>query len=352
MSSAIEVTELRKIFVSRARSPGFRAALGTLFRAPRQEHLAVDGVSFRVERGERVAFIGPNGAGKSTSIKLLSGILQPTSGTARVLGHTPWRERRQLAYRIGTVFGQRSQLWYHLPAAETFALYAHVYDRDPAAHRARLAALVEAFELGPELHRPVRELSLGQRMRCEIIASLLHDPDVVFLDEPTIGLDVSAKAAIRDVLREQSIRHGKTLLFTSHDTGDLENVCERAILLHGGRVLLDQPLEALRRDHIRRKLLVLHTVEAECSLDLPAIRVLSREPHRLELEIDVAQVPVDRVVQQVMAQARVRDITLSDPPLEQIIRELYGRASRNAAGADGSTSSADSEAKRLPGASA
>jgi ABC-2 type transport system ATP-binding protein len=188
-------------------------------------------------------------------------------------------------------------------------------------------------------------------MRCEIIASLLHDPDVVFLDEPTIGLDVSAKAAIRDVLREQSLRHGKTLLFTSHDTGDLENVCERAILLHDGRVLLDQPLDALRRDHVQRKLLVLHTVDAECSLDLPAIRVLSRKPHRLELEIDVTQVPVDRVVQQVMAQARVRDITLSDPPLEQIIRELYGRASRDAADADATARSADSEAKRLPEAS-
>lgn len=334
MPPAIEVADLRKSFVSRARPPGFRAALGALFRSPSQEHVAVDGLSFRIERGERVAFIGPNGAGKSTSIKLLSGILYPTSGTASVLGHTPWQERRQLAYRMGTVFGQRSQLWYHLPAADTFALLAHVYDRDPAEHRARLRVLVQAFELGAELQKPVRELSLGQRMRCEIVASLLHDPDVVFLDEPTIGLDVSAKAAIRDVLRDQAVRHGKTLLFTSHDTGDLENVCERAILLHRGRVLLDQPLEALRRDHIRRKLLILHTVDADPSLDLPAIRVLSRKPHRLELEIDVAQVPVDQVVQQVMARARVRDITLSDPPLEQIIRELYGRAGHGAAASD------------------
>jgi len=330
MTAAIEVVELRKCFSSRQRAPGLQAAFRELFRPPRLQHVAVDGISFRIARGERVAFVGPNGAGKSTSIKMLSGILHPTSGSAQVLGYTPWRERRQLAYRIGTVFGQRTQLWYHLPAADTFALLARVYERDLSAHRRRLEALIEALELGAELHKPVRELSLGQRMRCEIVASLLHDPDIVFLDEPTIGLDVSAKAAIRDVLREQSRRDGKTLLFTSHDTGDMESVCERAIILHQGRVLVDQPLEVLRREHIRVKLLTLHTVEAECSVDLPGIIVLSRQPHRLELEVDLSRLHVEQVVQHVMARARLQDLTVSDPPMEQIIREIYGRASRAA----------------------
>jgi ABC-2 type transport system ATP-binding protein len=327
---AIEVVELSKCFSSRKRRPGFKAALADLFHAPRQEHVAVDGLSFRIAPGERVAFVGPNGAGKSTTIKMLCGILHPTGGTASVLGFTPWRQRHPLAYRIGTVFGQRTQLWYHLPAADTFALLARVYERDPSAHRRRLDALVGALGLGPELQRPVRELSLGQRMRCEIVASLLHDPDIVFLDEPTIGLDVSAKAAIREVLREQSTREGKTLLFTSHDTGDMESVCERVIILHRGRVLIDQPLALLRREHIRRKLLTLHTVEADCSVDLPGITVLAREPHRLELEVDLALVHVEQVVQHVMSRARLRDLTVSDPPMEQIIRELYGHAAEAA----------------------
>ena len=340
MTAAIEVVELRKCFSSRRRAPGLQAAFRELFRPARLEHVAVDGISFQIAQGERVAFVGPNGAGKSTSIKMLSGILHPSSGSARVLGYTPWQQRRQLAYRIGTVFGQRSQLWYHLPAADTFALLASIYERDASAHRRRLAALVEALELGVELYKPVRELSLGQRMRCEIVASLLHDPDIIFLDEPTIGLDVSAKAAIRDVLREQSKNDGKTLLFTSHDTGDMESVCERAIILHQGRVLVDQPLEALRREHIRVKLLTLHTEEAECSLDLPGILVLSRQPHRLQLQVDLSRVHVEQVVQHVMARARLQDLTVSDPPMEQIIREIYGRASAaaeaasNLAGAD------------------
>lgn len=325
--TAIQVEELSKTFVTRRRAPGLKAALRQVFHAPRSEHVAVDRVSFSIERGERVAFVGPNGAGKSTTIKMLSGILYPSSGAAEVLGLTPWRERQRLAYHIGTVFGQRTQLWYHLPAADTFELLGRMYDRDRAAHRARLGSLVEAFGLGPELHKPVRELSLGQRMRCELVASLLHDPEIVFLDEPTIGLDVTAKAAIREVLREQSRSEGKTLLFTSHDTGDMESVCDRVIIIHHGRVLVDQSLEVLRQEHIRRKLLVLHTVEAECAVDLPGVRVTARRPHRVELELDLGRLGVEQVVAHVMSRARLRDLTVSDPPMEEVIRELYGRAS-------------------------
>jgi ABC-2 type transport system ATP-binding protein len=174
---AIDVNQLAKRFFSRQRLPGLGAALRGLFRAQRREHVAVDGISFQIAHGERVAFVGPNGAGKSTTIKLLTGILHPTSGTASVLGLTPWQARRELAYRIGTVFGQRTQLWYHLPAADTFALLRRIYERERSPHERRLERLVEALELGAELHKPVRELSLGQRMRCEIVASLLHEPE-------------------------------------------------------------------------------------------------------------------------------------------------------------------------------
>lgn len=335
MTTAIEARELCKRFTSRRRAAGLGAAFRQLWAPAYHEHVAVDAVSFRIESGERVAFVGPNGAGKSTTIKMLSGILHPSSGSASVLGLTPWQDRRELAYRIGTVFGQRSQLWYHLPAADSFELLGRIYDRERSQHRRRQGELVERFGLAGDIDKPVRELSLGQRMRCEIVASLLHEPDLVFLDEPTIGLDVTAKAAIRAVLLEQSERHGKTLLFTSHDTGDMESVCERVIIIHHGRVLVDQSLAELRRTHLRRKLLVLHTAEPALDLELGATlagaRVVAREPHRLELELDPDRVAVEQVVQHVMARARLRDLTVSDPPMEDVIRELYGRAPSRAA---------------------
>jgi viologen exporter family transport system ATP-binding protein len=328
MNTAIEVEELSKRFVSRRRAPGLKAAIRQLFAPRAHEHLAVDRVSFQIARGERVAFVGPNGAGKSTTIKMLTGILHPSSGEARVLGLTPWRDRQRLAYRIGAVFGQRSQLWYHLPAADSFELLGRVYDRERHAHRRRLRELCSLFELGSEIDKPVRELSLGQRMRCEIVASLLHDPDIVFLDEPTIGLDVTAKATIREVLRDLSRRDQRTLLFTSHDTGDMESVCERVIIIHHGRVLVDQSLAALRQSHLRRKLLTLQTVEANVVIDLPGVEVVAREPHRVELVVDLDRTPVEQVVEYVMARARLRDMTVNDPPMEDVIRELYGRANR------------------------
>ena len=192
--AAIEVRDLRKVFTVRERDPGLTAAVRSLFRAKTREVVAVDGISFTIEPGERVAFVGPNGAGKSTTIKVMSGILFPTEGEVRVAGHVPWEDRTALGFKIGTVFGQRTQLWYHLPARDTFDLLARVYELDEAEYRRRRDDLVDVFSLGPLLGKPVRQLSLGERMRCELVASLLHRPEVLFLDEPTIGLDVTAKA--------------------------------------------------------------------------------------------------------------------------------------------------------------
>jgi ABC-2 type transport system ATP-binding protein len=273
-----------------------------------------------------VAFVGPNGAGKSTTIKMLSGILHPTRGRASVAGFVPWTERRRLAYRIGTVFGQRSQLWYHLPAADTFELLARVYDQEPAAFGRRRDALVDAFGIAENLDKPVRELSLGQRMRCEIVASLLHAPEIVFLDEPTIGLDVSAKATIRDVVRELSERDGCTVLLTSHDTGDMERVCDRVIVIHHGRVLLDQGIDTLRQRFIRRKLVTLLTAEATISLDLPGVKVVGARPHRTELEVDLDRTPVEAVVSAAIRSTTLRDLTVADPPMDEVVQAIYREA--------------------------
>jgi ABC-2 type transport system ATP-binding protein len=323
MHSAIELEGLCKVFSVRERSAGMKNALRQLFHAPRRDVLAVDDVSFRVAPGERVAFVGPNGAGKSTTIKILSGILHPSAGEVRVAGLVPWRDRQRLGYRIGTVFGQRTQLWYHLPAADTFELLARIYDQDPVTHRRRRDELVEIFGIGPQLGRPVRQLSLGERMRCEVVASLLHAPEILFLDEPTIGLDVTAKALIRDLVREQSARDGRTVLLTSHDTGDMERVCDRVIVIHRGRLLLDESVSALRSGFIRRKLMTLRTAEERIDVELPGVEVLERSPHRTRLEVDVSVTPIELVVQAVLRASCLRDLTVQDPPMEEIVQAIY-----------------------------
>src|SRR5262245_143608 len=331
--AAIEVEGLGKTFRVRHRAPGFWGAVRHVFAPATRDVVAVEGVTFRIAAGERVAFVGPNGAGKSTTIKMLTGILHPTAGTARVAGFVPWEERTRLGFRIGTVFGQRSQLWYHLPAGDTFDLLARVYEMDDATYRERRARLVEAFGLGALLGKPVRALSLGERMRCELTASLLHAPDLLFLDEPTIGLDVTAKAVIRDLVRERSRQEGCTVLLASHDTGDMESVCERVIVIHRGRVLLDRPVSALRRSYIRRKVVTLATTEPNVTVTLPGVTVRERAAHRTVLEVDTSITPVEAVVQAALAATRLEDLSVEDPPMEEIVKAIYASAEAGVAAA-------------------
>ena len=326
MATVIELRDLRKVFQVRERGSGLRGALRQLVAPQTREVHALSGVSFAIEAGERVAFVGPNGAGKSTTIKILSGILHPSSGDVSVLGLVPWQRRQTLGFRIGTVFGQRTQLWYHLPPSDTFDLLARVYDQDPAEHGRRRDKLVDALEIGPLLHKPVRQLSLGERMRCEIVASLLHGPEILFLDEPTIGLDVTAKAVIRDLVREQAQREGRTILLTSHDTGDMEAVCDRVLVIHRGRLLLDQSVDGLRRGYIRRKRVTIHTAEEHVTLSLPGVRTVSHAPHRTQLDVDVSVTPVETVIQAVMRASRLHDLSVEDPPMEEIVQAIYADA--------------------------
>jgi ABC-2 type transport system ATP-binding protein len=328
MSAAIALEHLRKTFRVPVREPGLARSLRGLFARRTHEVVAVEDLSFAIVPGERVAFVGPNGAGKSTTLKILSGILQPSSGHVRVLGLDPGRERRRLAYRIGVVFGQRSQLWSHLPAADTFDLLARIYELEPADYGRRRDELVASFELARVIEKPVRQLSLGERMRCELVASLLHRPEILFLDEPTIGLDVVAKATIRDLLRERGRRDGCTILLTSHDTGDMEGVCERVLVIHHGRLLLDRSLDGLRKGFIAKKRISVVTEEAEFTLDLPGVRRLPSASHRSELELDLDVIGVDRVVAAIVAGARVLDLSVEDPPMEEIVSAIYAGAGR------------------------
>src|SRR5262245_8752691 len=325
MAAAIGLEGLRKVFRVRERAHGMAGALRALVAPRSREVVAVDGVSFAIEPGERVAFVGPNGAGKSTTLKVLSGILAPTAGRVRVAGLEPGRERR-LGYKIGAVFGQRSQLWVHLPASDSFDLLARIYELEPAEYRARRAELEKAFELREIVEKPVRQLSLGERMRCELVASLLHRPEILFLDEPTIGLDVVAKATIRDLVRERSLRDGCTVLLTSHDTGDMERVCERVLVIHRGRLLLDRPVDALRRSFIPRKRISVVSEEAELAIALPGVVRLPSAPHKTELEVDLRAIGVDKVVAAVVASGRVLDLSVEDPPMEEIVGAIYSGA--------------------------
>ena len=321
--TVIEARQLTKSFLSRDKQPGLRGSLATLFRPSLRETRAVRGISFSVDRGERVAFIGPNGAGKSTTIKMLVGILYPTSGEAQVLGKTPWQERHQLAYEIGTVFGQKSQLWYHLPPQDSFDLLARIYALDPTAYRRRLGYLVDLFDISGHLQVPVRKLSLGERMRCEIAASLLHSPHILFLDEPTIGLDVVVKQRIRDLILELNRNEKVTVFLTSHDAGDVEVLCRRAMVINRGEVIYDGRVSTLRRDYIHSKTISLKLGEAWHGFESPGVQLLKQKGYGVKLQVDTSTARIEQVVGQLLARYAIADINVDNPPMEEIIARIY-----------------------------
>jgi len=246
---AIQTQNLNKTYRARVKGEGLGASVRALVAREWKEVEAVRNVSLKVEQGEILAFIGPNGAGKSTLIKMLCGILHPSTGEISVLGMSPVKERRKLAMRIGTVFGQKSQLWLHLPALDSFTLLAAIYEISDADRKRRVDELTEIFEMGDFLRTPVRKLSLGQRVRCEVAASLLHEPELLFLDEPTIGLDVVVKQAIRELIIRRNRERGTTVFLTSHDPADIEQICRRAVVINHGGIVLDASVEKLKSDY-------------------------------------------------------------------------------------------------------
>ncbi len=322
--STVTIQNLSKTFRVKHKRPGLAGSLQSVIRPDYRAVEAVKGISFQVEPAELLALIGPNGAGKSTTIKMLTGILYPSGGRATVLGMTPWEQRRKLAYQISSVFGQKPQLWYHLPAIDTFNLFAKIYELEPVAFRQRRDLLIELFELGDLITIPVRKLSLGQRMRCEIAASLLHRPRLILLDEPTIGLDVVAKQQIRDIIRRLNQEEGTTVLLTSHDAGDVESLCKRVIIINHGQIIYNDRVSALKRGYLTRKTIDVRFAEAPpADLALDGIQVLKAGRLGLKLELDTRQTSPEQVIQRLMAIRPVVDINIPDPPLEEIIREIY-----------------------------
>jgi ABC-2 type transport system ATP-binding protein len=324
--AVIEVRNLQKVFKLRERGRGLAAGFKSLVRPTYREVEAVQGVSFSVPEGETLAFIGPNGAGKSTTIKMLTGILYPSGGEAKVLGLTPWKQRHLLSFNISSVFGQKSQLWYHLPPLDTFNLLARIYELEPDEYKRRRDWLVELFEIAPYLNTAARKLSLGERMRCEIAAALLHRPRVIFLDEPTIGLDVIAKQRIRDLILKLNAEEKITVFLTSHDAGDIEQVCKRVIVVNHGTIILDDNVAALKREYLTHKVIELRLAERQhLNGDRwpRGVTLLSAEDYSLKFRLDTAQAPIERVMSELTARYEIADITISDPPMEEIIAAIY-----------------------------
>ena len=324
---AIRVRGLQKTYVVSERDAGAAAALRSLVKRRTTEVAAVDGISFELNAGEVVGFLGPNGAGKTTTLKMLSGLLHPSGGEVSVLGHAPSRREKDFLRQITLVMGQRNQLVWDIPAADSFELNRAIYRIPRPEFRQTLDELEALLELGPLMGKPVRTLSLGERMKCEIAAALLHRPRVVFLDEPTIGLDVTMQRRIRAFLSEYNKRYGATILLTSHYMADVEALCRRVLVIHHGRLLFDGELAALVQRFTAHKTIVVRL--QDCTTDLSAYgEVVSCDEGLATL-----RVPKDltaRVTERLLADLPVVDLTVEDPPIEEVIERVFAQGSAQA----------------------
>jgi ABC-2 type transport system ATP-binding protein len=319
----IETRRLRKVFRSPKRYPGVGGAIRGLFTREYVEKVAVEDVNLTMERGELVGYIGPNGAGKSTTIKMLTGILVPSSGEIRVAGLVPYQKRKENARNIGVVFGQRSQLYWDLPLRESFELLRAIYAVPRDRYNANLAFFAEILDLDEFMSTPVRQLSLGQRMRGDFAAAMLHDPPIIYLDEPTIGLDVVAKEAIREFISRVNDERGTTVILTTHDLADVERLCRRIVLIDDGRIVFDGPIDRLRDEYGTHRTLVVTLAESCDDLDFPYTELVEQEGNVVHLRFDRRRITAEQLIRQVTERCTLSDLSIVEPELEDIIRRIY-----------------------------
>ena len=318
----IELKEIHKTFRVAKRTAGLREAAKSLFHREYTEIRALQDVSFTIGDGEMVGYIGPNGAGKSSTVKIMSGILTPDSGSCLIDGRVPWKDRKAHVQQIGVVFGQRSQLWWDVPVIDSFQLLRDIYRVEEAAYRRNLDRLTEELAIGEILKTPTRQLSLGQRMRCEIAASLLHDPRILFLDEPTIGLDAASKIAVREFIKALNRERGTTVILTTHDMQDVEALTERILLIGKGRILMDGSLSELRKRNSTQRTV---TVDYSGGVlpELPGARVLKDPGGHAQIEVDTEVLPVSRLISEVAAKVDVKDLEVSGDTIDDVVLKLY-----------------------------
>jgi ABC-2 type transport system ATP-binding protein len=323
----IQVSQLSKIYQVPRKDPGLKGAVKALFRPTYEDVQAVNGISFAIEPGEIVGYIGVNGAGKSTTIKMLTGILLPTSGQVQVLGRDPYQQRVANAQDIGVVFGQRSQLWWDLAYIESLNLIARMYELDNQRYQQRLKAFTELLDLGELLHTPVRNLSLGQKMRAELAATFIHDPKIVYLDEPTIGLDVLVKERIRAVIKQINQEQGTTIVLTTHDLADIEELCSRVIIIDHGKLIYDGPLTTIRDRFGRYRALNFEMAQPLNGFTCPiGAEIDSQEGRLLTLRFDRTTTTASQVTESMMRQCEVLDFSLTEPNLNTIVKQIYNGA--------------------------
>jgi ABC-2 type transport system ATP-binding protein len=323
----IQVSQLSKIYQVPRKEPGLKGAVKALFRPAYEDVQAVDGISFAIEPGEIVGYIGVNGAGKSTTIKMLTGILLPTSGQVQVLGRDPYQQRVANAQDIGVVFGQRSQLWWDLAYIESLNLIARMYELDNQRYQQRLKEFTELLDLGELLHTPVRNLSLGQKMRAELAATFIHDPKIVYLDEPTIGLDVLVKERIRAVIKQINQEQGTTIVLTTHDLADIEELCSRVIIIDHGKLIYDGPLTTIRDRFGRYRALNFEMAQPLNGFTCPiGAEIDSQEGRLLTLRFDRTTTTASQVTESMMRQCEVLDFSLTEPNLNTIVKQIYNGA--------------------------
>lgn len=318
----IEVEGLSKTFKVKTKQKGLKGSLKAITKPEFKEICAVNDISFKVEEGEVIAFIGPNGAGKSTTIKMLTGILYPDEGSIKVLGIDPTKQRKKLAYEIGTVFGQKEQLWMHLTPYDNFKFFGAIYDIKEDEIEARIEELTKLFELEKFINTPVRNLSLGQRIRCEIVASLIHKPKVLFLDEPTIGLDPVVKETIRKLIKKMNKEYHTTVFLTSHDISDIEKLCKRVIIINDGKIVLDDSMTNLKYHYMDKKVIEVVLKENVNLENKDGITILKRKGNSLKIEIDVKRTDLTEVLKLIDPE-NIIDINISNTPLEEIISQIY-----------------------------
>lgn len=324
----IETSRLTKVFRQAQKKPGLRGAVEHLFMPHYREVTAVSELDLSVERGESVAYVGPNGAGKSTTVKLLAGILVPTSGELRVAGLVPSRNRIANAHNIGVVFGQRTQLWFDLPLQETFSILKEIYEIPRERYAANLRLFTDLLELEELLPQSVRQLSLGQRVRAELAAVFLHDPKIVYLDEPTIGLDIAVKDRVRAFVRRLVTDRETTVILTTHDLGDIEYLCDRIVIIDRGRVIYDGRLDAVKDAFAREKVIHFRTAHpldgiGELRAALPGAAVESVAPQEVSVRFDRFEISAGEVVSRVVQQLDIADLRIDEPKIEDVIRKVY-----------------------------
>jgi len=323
MQPIISVVNLHKEFRVFRHHRGALGALRNLLTRESRVVKAVDGLTFSIRRGELVGYLGPNGAGKSTTLKILTGILVPTSGEVRVNGRVPWRERKAHVARIGAVFGQRNILWWDLPVIESLDLLREIYKVPAATYRRNLDHFREVLALDDFLHTPVRSLSLGQSMRANLAGALLHDPDLVFLDEPTIGLDVVAKERIRQFIRHINRERGATVILTTHDLSDVEKLCERVMMIDHGHLLFDGQLEALRQRFGGERELVVDFAEDYPDVSVEEARIVERDGLRVTYRFTRGAVTASTLIGRLSARYRLLDLSVREPEIEDTVRRIY-----------------------------